>query len=180
MSIFNRNHLIALVAAATIAGCSSTPENPDADQAATAPMTESTTTAPAETATTTTETTNMSAAAEDPELKTLVIHFDFDKYDIRSGDAMVLDAHAKYLAAHPGAHLRIEGNTDERGTREYNMALGERRAKSAAAYLTSKGAASSQIEVISYGEERPVAMGHNEDAWAQNRRDDLNYTSEAP
>lgn len=169
MSIFNRNHLIALIAAASIAGCSSTPEDTTAGSTA-------------GTDTTSYETTNTgnTAGQTDPALQGRVVYFDFDKYDIRYDSEAVLSAHAAYLSAHPGARLRVEGHADERGTREYNMALGERRAKAAAAYLSSKGASSSQIEVISYGEERPVALGHEESSWAQNRRAELNYTSEAP
>lgn len=174
MSIFNRNHLIALIAAASIAGCSSTPEDTNANAGA-APVdtTTNTTTTMEEPTTTTTE-------MADPALQSRVVYFDFDKYDIRPDAAPTLSAHAMYLSSHPGAHVRVEGHADERGTREYNMALGERRAKAAAAYLTAKGASSSQIEVISYGEERPVALGHDESSWAQNRRAELNYTSEAP
>lgn len=76
--------------------------------------------------------------------------------------------------------MRVEGNTDERGTREYNMALGERRAKAVAVFLTSNGAKANQLDVISYGEEKPVASGESEEAWAQNRRVDLDYTAGKP
>lgn len=166
--MFTRNHLIALIAAASIAGCSSTPEDTSS----------STNSAPV----TTTGTTDSSAGygSQDPSLQNRVVYFDFDKYDIRVDSEATLNAHAQYLSAHPGAKLRVEGHADERGTREYNMALGERRAKAATSYLTSKGASASQIEVISYGEERPVALGHEEESWAQNRRAELQYTSEAP
>jgi len=169
MSIFNRNHLIALIAAASIAGCSSTPEDTNAGSTAGADTTSYESTTSADT-----------SAQVDPALQGRVVYFDFDKYDIRYDSEAVLSAHAAYLSANPGARVRVEGHADERGTREYNMALGERRAKAAAAYLASKGASSSQIEVISYGEERPAALGHEESSWAQNRRAELQYTSEAP
>lgn len=169
MSIFNRNHLIALIAAASIAGCSSTPEDTSAGSTMGTDTTSYETTTP-----------SSSLGQTDPALQGRVVYFDFDRYDIRYDSEAVLSAHAAYLSANPGARLRVEGHADERGTREYNMALGERRAKAAAAYLASKGASSSQIEVISYGEERPVSVGHDESSWAQNRRAELNYTSEAP
>lgn len=168
MPIFNRNHLIALIAAASIAGCSSTPEDTTASSAV-VPDTTSYESAATDT-----------SAPVDPALQSRVVYFDFDKYDIRYDAEAILSAHAAYLSANPGARVRVEGHADERGTREYNMALGERRAKAVAAYLASKGASSSQIEVISYGEERPVALGHEESSWAQNRRAELQYTSEAP
>jgi len=80
------------------------------------------------------------------------------------------------LAEHPNVRVSLQGNTDERGTREYNMALGERRAKAVRRYLVAQGASFSQMEVISYGEERPVAQGHDEAAWALNRRVDIVYS----
>lgn len=169
MPMFTRNHLIALIAAASIAGCSSTPEE-TTDTTGGAPVTSGSTT----------DSTSGGYGSTDPSLQNRVVYFDFDKYDIRVDSEATLNAHAQYLAAHPGAKLRVEGHADERGTREYNMALGERRAKAASAFLTSKGASASQIEVISYGEERPVALGHEEGSWAQNRRAELQYTAEAP
>lgn len=98
------------------------------------------------------------------------IHFDFDKYDIRPGDALILKENAALLMKHPTVKIQIEGHCDERGTNEYNLALGERRANSARKYLISLGIAESQISIISYGEERPLDPGHNEEAWAKNRR----------
>ncbi|MGH8493895.1 MAG: peptidoglycan-associated lipoprotein Pal [Moraxellaceae bacterium] len=109
-----------------------------------------------------------------------VFHFDYDSTSIASSDFEALKAHAAYLAKNPSARVQVGGHTDERGTREYNMALGERRAKSVAAFLSSNGAKSSQLEVISYGEEKPVASGESDDAWAQNRRVELEYTSAKP
>ncbi len=99
------------------------------------------------------------------------IHFDFDKYDIRSGDAEILKENAALLMKHPTLKIQIEGHCDERGTSEYNLALGERRANSAKKYLISLGMRADQISTISYGEEKPLDPGHNEAAWAKNRRD---------
>jgi peptidoglycan-associated lipoprotein len=98
------------------------------------------------------------------------IHFDFDKYDIRSGDASILKDNAELLKKYPKVKIQIEGHCDERGTNEYNLALGERRASSTKTYLTSLGISSERISTISYGEERPLDPGHNEEAWTKNRR----------
>lgn len=104
-----------------------------------------------------------------------VVYFDFDSSAITSQSASVLSQHASLLSANPGASVLIAGHTDERGSREYNMALGERRAQSVSAYLTAQGATSNNIQVISYGEERPVAAGADESAYSQNRRAELSY-----
>ena len=101
------------------------------------------------------------------------IYFDFDKSFIRLEYRSVLKAKAGFLKDNPDVRLRIEGNCDERGTNEYNLALGERRANSAAKFLISLGISPDRIENISYGEERPLALGSGEGAWAQNRRDDF-------
>jgi peptidoglycan-associated lipoprotein len=98
------------------------------------------------------------------------INFDFDKYDIRPGDARVLDSNATWLKGNPNHLLLIEGHCDERGTNEYNLALGERRAKSAMNYLVSQGVQANRITIISYGEERPICTEHTEECWAKNRR----------
>jgi peptidoglycan-associated lipoprotein len=98
------------------------------------------------------------------------IYFDFDKYDIRPGDAKVLDANAQWLKSNANQLLLIEGHCDERGTNEYNLALGERRAKSTMNYLVSQGVQASRITIISYGEERPVCTQKNEECWSKNRR----------
>jgi len=103
-----------------------------------------------------------------PELKP--IYFDFDKYDIRPGDAKVLDANAQWLKTNADQLLLIEGHCDERGTNEYNLALGERRAKSTMNYLVSQGVQASRITIISYGEERPVCTEKTEECWSKNRR----------
>jgi len=101
------------------------------------------------------------------------IYFDFDKSFIKLEYRDVLQAKAEFLKDDPNIHIRIEGNCDERGTNEYNLALGERRANSAAKFLVSLGISPDRIEAISYGEERPLASGQGGGAWAQNRRDDF-------
>jgi len=98
------------------------------------------------------------------------IHFDFDKYDIRPGDAEILKENAALLMKYPNVKIQIEGHCDERGTVEYNLALGERRANSTKRYLVSLGISGDRISTISYGEERPLDPGHNEEAWTKNRR----------
>lgn len=98
------------------------------------------------------------------------IHFDFDKYDIRSGDTEILKENAELLMKFTNVKIQIEGHCDERGTAEYNLALGERRANSVKKYLISLGIPPDRISTISYGEERPLDPGHNEEAWAKNRR----------
>ncbi len=107
-------------------------------------------------------------AAISAGLKT--VHFDFDKYAIRDSDVGILKADATWLKEHPGVHVRIEGHADERGDNEYNMALGEKRAMSVKRYLVSLGVSGKRLSIISYGEEDPVDPGHNEEAWAKNRR----------
>jgi peptidoglycan-associated lipoprotein len=103
------------------------------------------------------------------------IYFDFDSSEIKGEGTDIVSAHAKYLASHPNIHVRLEGNTDERGSREYNIGLGERRAQSVRRALLLQGAADAQISTVSYGAERPVDPGHDEAAWAKNRRVDIVY-----
>ncbi len=99
-----------------------------------------------------------------------VIYFDTDRFNIDSADAAALQAQAQYLAQYSSVSITLEGHADERGTREYNLALGERRANAAKNYLVSLGVAAGRIQTVSHGKERPVALGSNEQAWAQNRR----------
>ena len=111
----------------------------------------------------------------DSPLYSKVIYFDFDSSEIRADFVDVVAAHGDYLAADPSVTVTIEGHTDERGSREYNIALGERRANAVKRLLMVQGAAESQIVTISYGEERPADPGLNEAAWDQNRRAELIY-----
>ncbi len=99
-----------------------------------------------------------------------VIYFDTDRFNIDSADAAALQTQAQYLARNTSINITVEGHADERGTRDYNLALGERRANAAKNYLVSLGVAANRIRTVSYGKERPAALGSNEQAWAQNRR----------
>ena len=98
------------------------------------------------------------------------IHFDFDRYDIRPSEMKTLDANAAWLKAHGNSLVLIEGHCDERGTAEYNLALGERRAKATMNYLVSRGIQASRITITSFGKERPLCVQHSETCWAKNRR----------
>lgn len=109
-----------------------------------------------------------------------VVYFDFDSAEIKGQGTDVVAVHAKYLAAHSSARVRLEGHTDERGSREYNIGLGERRAQSVRRALLLQGAADAQISTVSYGEERPAVPGHDEAAWAKNRRVEIVYLTESP
>lgn len=104
-----------------------------------------------------------------------IIYFDFDKSDIKPEFASTVTANAQFLTAHPGAKLKLEGNTDERGTREYNIGLGERRAQAVRRALMLQGVAETQLTTVSFGAERPAAEGDDESAWAKNRRVELVY-----
>lgn len=103
----------------------------------------------------------------------LPVYFDFDRSNIRPDQEERIVKNGNYLLDNMRVRIRIEGNTDERGTREYNMALGERRAMSAKKYLLDLGVAGGRIETISFGEERPISFGHDELSWSQNRRADF-------
>ena len=116
--------------------------------------------------------------AEGPQpdlLSNLVVYFDYDLSDIRSEFNDMLVAHGRYLASNPSASLRLEGHADERGSREYNIGLGERRAQAVRRVLLLQGASGTQITTVSYGEERPAILGSDEEAWILNRRAELVY-----
>lgn len=106
-----------------------------------------------------------------------VFYFAFDNTTIKADSKNSLIAHSQYLAANPSARVVLEGHADERGTVEYNLALAERRALSVSRFLKANGTASAQIETVSFGEERPALMGHNDDSWSQNRRVEIKYQS---
>ena len=139
---------------------------------------------PTETTTTTTTQTPPSAGPytvdsldKDSCLRQRVVYFDFDKTDIKSQFQAQIACHAKYLHQFPGARVTLEGNADERGTREYNLGLGERRGNAVGSALGAAGASASQLNTVSYGEERPVCKEHSEDCWQKNRRVEVVYTS---
>jgi len=120
------------------------------------------------------------AAGEQTGLRntvTAVIHFDFDRSELRDDARSTLDAKIPVLMANPDLTIRVAGHTDERGSVEYNIALGQRRAAAAKRYLTERGVTANRVETVSFGEGRPVSDGHDEDAWAQNRRDEFEITA---
>ena len=117
------------------------------------------------------------AAASLRSTLTATVHFDYDQSDLRPEDKALLDAKIPILQANTGVTIRIAGHTDERGSDEYNLALGQRRAAAAKAYLVHHGIADARIETISYGEERPVAQGSDDSAFAQNRRAEFEITA---
>ncbi|NOY63087.1 MAG: peptidoglycan-associated lipoprotein Pal [Gammaproteobacteria bacterium] len=114
---------------------------------------------------------------DDPSslLSKRVIYFDYDRSSVKPQYRAVIEAHAAYMADHPAARVTLEGHADERGSREYNMALGERRAQAVRRLLALQGASAVQLDVVSFGEERPAVMGHNEMSWERNRRVELVY-----
>lgn len=118
-----------------------------------------------------------SAGPQGELLSKRIIYFEFDRAEFKPEDAALIAAHAQYLASHPGTRVRLEGHTDERGTREYNIGLGERRAQTVRRALLLQGVAESQVATVSYGEERPAAAGSDEMAWAQNRRVEIVYSA---
>lgn len=117
------------------------------------------------------------ADAQAALLEQTVFYFDFDQSTIKSESKAALMAHAAYLAANGSARVVLEGHADERGTVEYNLALGERRAMAVRRFLMANGASAAQLKVVSFGEERPAVMAHNEEAYAKNRRVEVKYQS---
>ena len=111
----------------------------------------------------------------DSPLYTKTLYFDFDRSEIRDEYYPVLRAHAEYLVNNSGVTMTVEGHADERGSREYNIGLGERRAQAVVRFLEAEGVSASQLSTVSYGEERPEDSGHHEGAWSRNRRAVLNH-----
>ena len=120
------------------------------------------------------------AALKDPNsiLSKRSVYFDFDKFDVKPEFRPLVEAHAKFLRENPSAKMLIQGNADERGSREYNVGLGQRRSDSVKKMLTLLGAREDQIESVSLGEEKPMCTQHSEDCWAKNRRGDMLYGGE--
>lgn len=171
-----------VVPAVVLMACSSTPDKPASTTATSAAKSADDKDATAKPSADSGKaaTTPIAAPAESkPETKTAkdaaaalknVIYFDYDKSEIKAEFRDVVSAHAAFLAKNATSTVTIEGHCDERGTREYNIALGDRRANAVRQMLMLQGVSSKQISTISYGEERPVAMGHDEASWSQNRR----------
>jgi len=153
--------LVALSAALILGGCQSKPK----ETASSAPPTSSEVQSNAPTS------TIVPGSAEDLRVNVGdTVHFDYDKYDILDSDRTVLQRQAAWLAKYPAVRVTVEGHCDERGTREYNLALGARRANAVKEYLVSLGVSGGRLETISYGKERPMCTESSEACWAQNRR----------
>ena len=120
------------------------------------------------------------AALKDPNniLSKRSVYYDFDKFDVKNEFRPMIEAHARYLRENGGTKMLVQGNTDERGSREYNLALGQRRSEGVKRLLMLLGGREEQIEAVSLGEEKPRAAGSNEESWAQNRRSDMLYPGE--
>jgi len=104
-----------------------------------------------------------------------IVYFEFDRFDVKPEYNAILQAHGRYLSSNPSARVRLEGHADERGSREYNIGLGEKRAQSVRSVLLLQGAVSDQIATVSFGEERPAVIGSDDEAWALNRRVEIVY-----
>ena len=185
------NPLFAIVLAAALAACSSTPTEDDtsatdnmSQQTDTSPVTPVEPSEPVKP-----DTSSIPLTADnfykhpsnyDGTTDSRVIYFAFDSNTVPAAAFETLRAHASYLKNNANAKIRLEGHADERGTREYNVALSERRSKAVEKFLRVQGVASSQLEIVSYGEEKPAAFGHGEMDWAKNRRVEINYLSGRP
>lgn len=176
--MIKRISFAALAIAAGLSGCATTAEDPQ-NTSATSPSSSSS--SPPSTGTaarsgvgtgTAVPPTRSGSGSVSPDLKRSV-YFEFDKYDVKPEYRTLVEANARWLKANPKARLVIEGNADEQGSREYNLALGQRRAESVSKMMTLLGVRAEQVEAISYGEERPRSDGHDEKAWSQNRRSDF-------
>ena len=165
MNTFLRISLAAAVL--SLAACAKDAQRP-ADDAATGDSGATTTTPYTGPSAGSTDVTSGSSSAAMPTGRT--VYFAFDSSELSGEGQAVVEGWAAYLAANTSARVRLEGHCDERGTREYNVGLGERRANAVLQALTSRGVSARQLSVTSYGEERPVAAGHDEAAWQQNRR----------
>ncbi|MEO5692381.1 MAG: peptidoglycan-associated lipoprotein Pal [Usitatibacter sp.] len=173
--------LIVVAVAVALAGCASKEtmtDVPVTDKSAgvTPPM-------PNASASTTRSTTSSTVAGDplrDPSniLSKRSVYFDLDSNSVKDEYRGMVQAHSRYLGDKRDSKVRIEGNCDERGSREYNLALGQRRAEAVKKVMTVLGVSEGRIETTSYGEEKPMAQGHDEQAWAQNRRADIKYAGE--
>ena len=162
--------LIAMLATATVACSKKVKETPPppAEPSTTAPVTEPTTAPGAY---------GPNDLDTDACLRQRVVYFDFDQDALRPEFQAAMACHAKYLRDRPSARMSLEGNADERGSREYNLGLGERRGNAVSSALQANGGSGSQITVVSYGEERPTCNESTEDCWAKNRRVEIVYTA---
>jgi peptidoglycan-associated lipoprotein len=179
---FLKRGVFLIIPAVVLWGCESTPEQPDTASQAVEVVDSSASASAADQG----ESSTVKPLVEpqlhpldDPNglLSNRTVYFEFDRNDINDEYRAIIRAHAEYLANNPSSRVTIEGNADERGTREYNIGLGDRRANSVRQLMVLQGATSAQVETISYGEERPAESGHNEAAWDRNRRAEIVYSS---
>jgi len=168
-----RKSLIAIAVVAGLYGCAST----KTDEAPAAPEPTSSATPQSATPTPTGARSSSGQPVGDPRasLAKRSVYYEFDKYDVKAEYRPLVEAHAKYLRENSSAKIRIEGNADERGSREYNLALGQRRAESVTKMMQLLGVREGQIEAVSFGKEKPRTTGHDEGAWSENRRSDFQY-----
>jgi peptidoglycan-associated lipoprotein len=184
---------MAAVVAAVLAGCASTSDQPEAPiddknaaasssagGATTAPLGSGGTTTARPGATATPGTSAGANPLRDPAniLSKRSVYFDFDSFAVKEEFRPLVEAHARYLAQNRNARMTVQGHTDERGSREYNIALGQRRADAVKRMMTLTGAQESQVETVSFGKEKPKSAGHDEAAWTENRRADIVYAGE--
>jgi peptidoglycan-associated lipoprotein len=170
--------LTLLAAAALLAACGTTPEEGDGQTSA--PVTDSTPSSGSGTVGSADPGGVVRGSPlDDPNslLSQRVVYFAYDQYDVQTQDRPVIEAHGAYLAANPGATVTLEGHADERGSREYNIALGENRATAVRQLMALLGASGAQVRTVSYGEEQPAVSGHDENSWSQNRRVEIVYRS---
>ena len=168
--------LLALVITIAISACKTTePETEAVTEPETTPVVEEVTTAAAPDPRDYSDARNFDNA--ESLLSKRVIYFDFDKSDVKAEYRAIVAAHAAYVSAHGSARVTLEGHADERGTREYNLGLGERRGNAISGLLSAAGAMGSQLDTVSYGEERPVCRVSDENCWWQNRRVEIVYTA---
>ena len=166
--------ILSIVLVNLLAACASEPAKEEVSEPAAAPAeVAAPAAAPAETAAEAAAPVAEEAAMM-PEINS--VHFPFDVDALQPEDMATVQAHGAYLNKNSNARVRVEGNCDERGSSEYNLGLGQRRANNTKKALSLSGARASQIETVSFGEEKPRATGHDEASWAQNRRADINYT----
>jgi peptidoglycan-associated lipoprotein len=168
-----RKSLIAIAVVAGLYGCAST----KTDEAPAAPEPTSSATPQSATPTPTGTRSSSGQPVGDPRASFAKrsVYYEFDKYDVKAEYRPLVEAHAKYLRDNSSAKMRIEGNADERGSREYNLALGQRRAESVTKMMQLLGVREGQIEAVSFGKEKPRTTGHDEGAWSENRRSDFQY-----
>jgi peptidoglycan-associated lipoprotein len=186
MEIQTMKHLessiVALAVSALLAACSSTPVDP-ASTARTSPAANTTPSAPsppaaAGPAPASTVTSVVLPPHKDPKNAISTersVYFEYDDFAVNGRYAGIVERHGKYLQTHPALTVRLEGNADERGSAEYNLALGQKRAEAVLRALKLLGVKDSQMEAVSFGEERPRVAGHDEGAWSENRRADISY-----